>query len=209
MISICIPTYEMHGRGFDYFVRCIKSIKIQTYTDYEIVVSDNSKNDDIFDACVYYKVRYIYNSVIGMASNTNNAIKNAKGWLIKILYQDDCFANSDCLQDIIDNFGNSQWLITGCSNNPHPYWNDRVVWGNNTLGSPSCLTLRGKEYFSNNLKWVLDCELYNRLYKKYGEPKILDKVNIIMGLGDHQATNHLSDEEKRQELEEIGQKGFI
>ena len=48
--------------------------------------------------------------------------------------------------------------------------------------------------------WVLDLDYYNRLFKRYGEPTILDSYDTVIGCGDHQVTNIMSKEEK--ELEE-------
>ncbi len=200
MISICIPAWEMRGKGVELLTRCLDSIMAQTYKDYEIIVSDNSQYKEIYELCQKYPVKYFYNPKRGMAANTNNALIMASGELFKILYQDDYFADENSLQDIMDNFGTSTWLISGCSNNPHPYWNKDVPTGKNTLGSPSCLTMKYKVQFNESLKWILDCELYGRLYHIHGWPKILDKINIIMGEGEWQETNNLTEEEKLKEL---------
>lgn len=198
MISICIPTWEAYGQGVELLKRCLNSVKSQTYRDFEVIVSDNSKGNEILELCERYtRVRYIYNPVRGMAVNTNNAMKKAKGGLVKILYQDDYFAHENALQEIADKFKPEDvWMITACSNNPKPYYSQY-----NTLGSPSVLTLRNglDIWFDKNLKWVLDLDLYKRLYEIYGEPKILLDMNIIIGLGSHQETNHLTNEEKAKE----------
>lgn len=196
-ISIVIPCYEMYGLAVFMLKRCIISIKSQTFTDYEIIISDNSKNDDIYFYCKGEDIRYIYNPIIGNSANRNSAMRVAKGELIKMLDQDDYFADENSLQDIIDNFkSEDNWMMTGCSNNPHPYYS-KV----NTLGSPTVMTIRNglNIWFNENLQWTLDLDFYRRMYEKYGKPKILDKINIIIGLGKHQATNHLSNEIKQQE----------
>ena len=198
MISLCIPTWEAYGNGTWLLNRCLASIRKQTYKDYEIIVSDNSKNNDIFEFCQGYTLRYLWNPIIGMAANTNNAIKHAKG-IIKILYQDDYFVDENSLKDIAENFGTADWMITGCSNNPHPVWTKEIPKGKNTLGSPSCLTMRYPIPMDENLKWILDCKLYERLFNMFGWPKILDKVNVNIGTGEWQETNHLSNELKQAE----------
>ena len=45
MISICIPTYAMNGKGVEMLKRCLDSIKDQTYRDFEIVISDNTQGE--------------------------------------------------------------------------------------------------------------------------------------------------------------------
>ena len=34
----------------------------------------------------------------------------------------------------------------------------------------------------------MDCDYYKRCYMKFGKPKILNDVNVIIRLGDHQLT---------------------
>lgn len=196
-ISICIPTYEMHGVGPQMLSRCLDSVNRQSFKDIEIIVSDNSKDNGVYDVCRSYPVRYLRNPIIGMAANTNNGIKKAQGELIKILYQDDYLA-PDSLKDISDVFGpKTSWLIQACSNNPKPFFSK----SENTLGSPSVLTIRNKDplLFDEDLSWVLDLDYYKRMFDLYGQPKILNKVGVIMGLGAWQHTYHMSDEDKINE----------
>ncbi len=198
-ISICIPAYEMHGVGVSMLTRCLKSIEKQNFRDFEIVVSDNCVTDEILKVCEKFgRIRYIFNPKKGMAVNTNNAIKHAKGELVKILYQDDYLADENALQDIINNFKkDDDWLITPCSNNLKPFFRK----SENTLGSPSVLTVRNtsKLLFDESLSWVLDLELYNRLFKKYGKPKITNNIGVIMGIHKYQHTNILTNEQKNEE----------
>jgi glycosyltransferase involved in cell wall biosynthesis len=185
----------MYGKGVQYLERSLDILERQTYDNYEIVVSDNSDDHAIEKLCKEFDVRYIRNPIKGMAANTNNAIKEAKGDLIKILYQDDFLAYDEALEDIVNNFEGS-WLATGCSNHPHPFYSEV-----NTIGSPSVITIKNglDLWFDEHLTWALDLDFYKRLYAKYGEPKILDIVGVAMGLGDHQVTNNLSDEIKMYE----------
>jgi hypothetical protein len=191
LISICIPIYDMPNGDF-FLKRCIDSIMEQTYKNYELVITKDGK----------------------MAENSNSAIKKAKGDLIKILYQDDYLAHKNSLQEIVDNF-KGDWLVTGCEHDngvryrPHfPQYNDQIHLGQNTIGSPSVLTLRKglNEYFDETMTWLLDCDLYKRLFDKYGEPDILDDVNVVIGCGLHQATHRMGDQVKEDEHLYIKQK---
>lgn len=200
-ISIAVPSYEMHGRGLEFLKRNFDSLLTQTFKDFEVVVTDDSPDDKIRNFCRYCNdldIQYSRSPLErGMARNTNNAIKNAKGELIKILYQDDYLAHPNVLREIIDNFiDNINWLVTPANNNPHPYYSEV-----NTIGSPSVLTIRNDNpiLFNEDLKWVLDLDYYKQLFVKFGEPRVLQNVGIIMGIGDHQETAHLSEEIKRKE----------
>ena len=183
-ISIAIPTHNMKNKDF-FLKRCLDSIRSQSFQDYEIVITEKGK----------------------MAENTNASIKQATGDLVKILFMDDYFAHKNALKDIVDNF-EGEWLITGANTNPHPYWTDDIIKGNNKLGSPSALTMRRKSalLFDERMSWLLDCDLYKRLYEEYGEPKILDSVNVNLGIGSHQMTHILTNEEKLAEHKLIEEK---
>lgn len=185
LVSIVIPVYDMPDK--DYFLnRCIESIKEQTYTNYEVIISETGK---------------------GMAGNTNEGIKQAKGDIIKILFMDDYFAHKDALKRIVEAFKGG-WIATGCT---HTHGQDRFnehlarynenILSENTIGSPSVIAFENKDplLFDENMTWVLDCDLYKRLYDRYGEPTILDDINVVIGVGDHQTTSKLSIEEKLDE----------
>ena len=50
-ISVCIPTYEFKGHGVKYLTEVFSSLKNQTFQDFDIVVSDHSKDDLIRNFC--------------------------------------------------------------------------------------------------------------------------------------------------------------
>lgn len=190
-ISLAIPVYDGMKNGDVFLKRALQSIEEQTFRDFEVVVTKDGR----------------------MAENTNSAIDQSKGDIIKVLYQDDYLAHKNALRDIVDRFdtwtgGDNMWLITGCDTNPHPAWTDDIETGNNKLGSPSCLSFR-KEMdlrFDEQMSWLLDCDLYKRMYQTYGSPMILDSVNVMIGVGDHQMTNILTQEEKLKEHQLIAKK---
>lgn len=168
--------------GAEFLWRSINALTEQTYKDFEIIITKDGK----------------------MAENTNAGIKRAKGEIIKVLYLDDCLRHKDALKDIKDAFDTLEgsWLITAANNNPHPYYTKDILTGNNKLGSPSALAFRREatELFDESMSWLLDADLYHRLYQKYGEPIILDdKPGITIGEGDHQMTHLLTPEQKQSE----------
>lgn len=193
MISICIPIYKGMPNWKFYLDRCLNSIKQQTFTDYEIVMTERGK----------------------MAENTNAAIKEAKGDLIKILYQDDYLTHKDSLKNIVENF-RGEWLVTGCNHTDGvtfsaehlPTWNSAMLNGINTIGSPSVITIKNKTplLFDENLDWLLDCDYYYRMKEKYGLPIFLNDINITIGLGEHQATNLMGYEIKIKEQKYLYEK---
>ncbi len=220
-VSVCIPTFEAHGRAIELLSRSFDMLKKQTFKDFEVVVSDNSDNDDIKNFCerpeyASLNIKYSKNPRKGISANTNEAIRAASGKLIKILYMDDFLSGENSLKEVVDNF-KGHWLVTACAHSekngkimkPHfPSFNNKLKMGENTIGSPSVLAITNENplWFNENLTWVLDCDYYQRLYEKYGEPTVLNNINVIIGLGKHQTTKHLGFWEKRKEIKYMKKK---
>lgn len=210
-ISVCIPTYEMSNLGHIFLKQSFNILSKQTFRDFDIVVSDHSKNDLIEKLCNEYKNKldihyYKNNNNIGNFSpNLNNTIKKSGGKLIKILLQDDFLYNEKSLENIVKNFDleKDTWLITPCIHSKnrvnyfktfYPKYNKNIYLGKNTIGSPSVLTIKNETplLFDENLIWLNDCDYYKRYYDLFGQPKIIDTVNVVIGIGDHQVTNTLA-----------------
>lgn len=201
MISIVTPFYEMGGRGLEMFEDMLRSIRVQTFTDYEVVVSD----DEWTGSNEMGNVRVVTGKT-GAAANLNNAIDHATGDIIKPMFQDDKFMESDSLQKIADAFENGAWWIACNSQNGgeegmrddlfHPYPHiaiDRLREGENTYGSPSVMAWRrNKLRMDENLKWLFDCEFYGRMAEVYGVPTFVDTPIYIRqwsGMATHSIAN--------------------
>lgn len=190
MISIAIPYYSKMDNAEFFMKRLLESIKMQTFKDYEIVITEEGNASE----------------------NTNAAIKKSKGDLIKVMYMDDYFTDKNCLKEIVQAFKQeTKWLINGCNNNMIPYYTGDIHQGNNKLGSPSCLTIRkGCEVeFDTSLRWLLDCDFYKKMYVKYGLPSILIGNYVTIGEGDHQATHTLSTLEKQAEVDLLRTRKYV
>lgn len=215
-MTVCIPTSDMADK-YNLFKRCLDSLWNQSFQDFEIVVTDNSEDDVVEKICNWYQtgIRYYRNPIKGMAQNTNEAIKRSEGQLIKILYMDDYLAHDDALT-FIWNIFTKGWLVTGCLHdykgkihNPHhAMYNNKIYTGNNTIGSPSVLTIENKNpiFFDEKMTWLLDCDYFHRLHERYGEPTILDDLNVIIGLHEGQATHTMGEDRKAREYEYITEK---
>jgi glycosyltransferase involved in cell wall biosynthesis len=198
-ISICIPTYNMGGLGSYYLRKSLDIILNQTYKNIELVISDHSVDDEIINLCNEYKqkidIKYLRNiNKIGSSSNNiNNAILNASGEIIKILFQDDFFSNNDSLMNQYISLLESscKWSITSClhceDNNVDnlidsyiPKFNNNILF-ENTLSSPSTVMLFKDSFleFDDNLIWYMDTDFYKRMYDKHGEPDICNSFNVV------------------------------
>lgn len=205
-VSICIPTWEQYGRGVEFIKNNLEKISEQTYKDFEVVISDHSQNDEIKNICDefqhLFEINYFKNENLrgNGPANTNNAIVNAKGQIIKILFQDDFFFSSLALEKIVEKFviDDTKWVVNGCnhthddgktfSNYMVPAWNDNIPTGTNTISSPSVLSFWKEDsvLFDEDLVMLMDCEMYYQLYKKHGLPTIVPETLITNRMHSHQ-----------------------
>ena len=224
--SICIPTYEMKGLGASYLKSTFENLAIQSFTDFEVVISDHSVDDAIKDVSVAFEksfaIHYIKNtSSRGSSSaNINNAIKSARGLWIKVLFQDDYLLGSNALQIIHDKLSNGDggWLVSACQHtndgkllfdSHFPSYHADIHLGQNTIGAPSNIAFKNKGsiFFDRNLIWLMDCEFYKRLELTLGLPLILDELCVVNRVGAHQVTNTLiHDDLVRNELRYVKNK---
>ena len=219
-ISVCIPVYEQKGLGLGFLKHNLDMLARQTFKDFEVVVSDNSTyfiRERMESLCKEYPfVNYFHNPVKGISVNTNNAIKQAKGELIKIIFQDDFLYDENSLQEVVDNF-KGDWMVSACEHSPdgktmvrsfYPSYNANIHLGNNTISSPSVLTIKNDNplLFDENLTMLMDVDYYKRCYEKYGEPTILNKINIVNRIGEHQISLNISSVQMGEELEYIKKK---
>ena len=226
LVSICIPVYEMRGKGVEYLKHSLNILINQTYKNFEVIISDNSQNDEIEQVCNNFKdklnIHHHYNcrEPKGMSSNINNALLKANGEIIKILFQDDFLVDNNSLEDQLIHFvGNhNHWLITACChskddlqfyNTFYPKYHDNIHYGENTISSPSVLMIKNEdvELFDESLFWLMDVEYYKRLYDKFGFPSICNYITVVNREHDRRVSNNeATDEIKQKELNYIKQK---
>ena len=219
-ISVVIPVYEQKGLGQVFLKHSLDILAKQTFRDFEVVVSDNSTyffQSQMEKLCWQYPfVRYTRCKEVGLVVNTNNAIRHAKGELIKILFQDDFLYDENSLQDIADNF-KGDWMVTACEHSLdgktmtrpfYPKYNANIYLGENTISSPSVLTYRNEDplLFDEKLTMLMDCDMYRRLYDKFGEPTILNKINVVNRTGSHQVSMNITPAQMNDELTYIKEK---
>jgi hypothetical protein len=201
-VSICMPTHEMNGKGKDFLEFSLNCIKQQTYKNIEVVISDQSTNDDIKNVCEKWKddldIKYLYfDGARRPSANCNNAMRNATGDIIKPMFLDDFFCNDNCIELFVDVFKshpNNKWaaisfghLIIGENDDPlrgngilvnimTPVYHEEIHRGRNTLGCPSVIAIKNSDefiFFDDTLSWLMDTEYYKRLHNDFGSPVII------------------------------------
>lgn len=95
-LTLGLPVYN----GEDYLSEAIEALLAQTYSDFELIVSDNASTDRTRTIVEHYaeidsRVRYIHHQVNrGSAFNHNFCIASARGELFKWVSDDDLYAPS-------------------------------------------------------------------------------------------------------------------
>jgi glycosyltransferase involved in cell wall biosynthesis len=220
-ISICIPCYEMHGKGGDFLSFSLNKIQEQTHKDYEVVISDHSESDLIKNVCTSFESRgmdlkYVRNNENrgNSSANINNAILNSTGEIIKVLFQDDFLFHKRSLSHINKIFSlvNISWLVTASCHSLdgknferdyYPKYTDDIMEGNNLISSPSVLSFKRSDkqiLFDEKLVWLMDCDIYKRLYTEHGDPFYLNVINVVNRTWEGQFNNHIPRERKMWEI---------
>ena len=90
-VSIGIPVYN----GERYLAEAVQTLLDQTYTDFELLISDNASSDATEAICRGFaekdpRIRYIRNSEnLGATANHNRLIEEARGEFFKLASDDD------------------------------------------------------------------------------------------------------------------------
>lgn len=198
-ISIAIPTWECYSRGQEFIDDLLRTIEIQTFRDFEVVISDHSFDNKLVEIVDKFKNKFEINYFKNnndrgnSSSNTNTAINKCSGEIIKVMFQDDFFYDDEALEKIHNHFTEDvKWLLCGSNHTNddgynfywdlYPKWNDDIIKGVNTIGSPSVLSARrevfGKNKFDTNLVMMMDCDFYYNLKKTYGDPVYCNDVLV-------------------------------
>ena len=115
-VSVCVPAYN----AARFIGAAIESVLAQAYSDFELVVVDDSSSDDTVQVVRRYsdpRVRFLINEQnLGLAGNWNRAAGAARGRFIKLLCQDDLL-RPDCLAAqaaVLDDAANAGVSVVCC-----------------------------------------------------------------------------------------------
>jgi hypothetical protein len=63
--------------------------------------------------------------------------------------------------------------------------------------------------FDENLHWLVDVDYYKRFHDIFRDPKILNIITVVIGVGEHQVTNTIATEEVRRREYEYEKLKFV
>ena len=190
--SIAIPAHDRGENGPKWMAELLDTLEQQTFQDFEVVVSDQSKNDKLMNVCQEYDFDFTYIKYEGSVpcENINTAVDNCEGRIIKIMFSDDIFMTKDALERIKYEYNTTdcKWAFSGFANwdgdqyfdEKLPEWREKTLEGNNHLSSPTVVSFLNecKMEFDPNLKLLLDVDFYHRMRWKYGLPNIIPEVLV-------------------------------
>jgi len=211
-ISLVIPTFEANGRAVEFLTKLFDSIKDQTFKDYEILVPDHSQDDVIKDFCESYEmdIDHFFNERgRGNSSiNMNEGIKKSKGKYIKVLHMDDFLNNKEALQLLWDGMESNpekKWVALTFD---HLYENENNTTRHKitpqdgiTFGCPSITGfVNGEEiYFDENIFFLNDKDLNDKLEMKYGLPYVVNELCVTIRIYSGQVSkthSHIESKER-------------
>ncbi len=188
MVSICIPTYNQT----DLLKRCLNSVLMQDFKDYEIIVSDDSTDEitkTYIEGLQLKNLKYYKNNfALGSPDNWNNCLTKACGKYIKIMHHDDYFATTTALSKFVNSLEtNPSIYFSFCyshihfKNQEHFFIHRQAasqlkrlktsphfLFYRNIIGAPSATFFRNEKIlFNKNYKWLVDVDFYIRYFNKY------------------------------------------
>lgn len=212
LISICIPAFKRT----DFLKRLLDSIAVQTFRDYEVVLSDDSPGEEVRDFTRHYEGMFplVYHRnqpALGTPANWNKAISMASGQWIKLMHDDDWFAEPFSLAAFADaakEQKDEDFFFSAYTNVYEEDKNDEAVWLNdyrfaklkkdtatlfakNVIGPPSVVMVRNekKTWYDESVKWVVDIDYYMR-YLQTRVPVYIPKLLVNVGIHREQVTQY-------------------
>lgn len=213
LISICIPAYK----NIEFLKRLLDSISIQTFTDFEVVITDDSPDESLRELIKEYEaqfklVYYKNPTPLGTPANWNFAISKATGEWIKIMHDDDWFSDKESLSEFSNIAGlyndKNVLIFSGFNEIKSNQLRDCYIMNlnekkllkrsplnllkKNFIGHPSTTLIRNKisQWYDENIKWVVDIEFYIR-YLKNADFVSINKALINIGISDEQVTKEV------------------
>lgn len=215
LVSICIPAYNQP----DKLIYLLESIRSQTFSDFEVIISDDSNNGEIRELIAQFPdlpIKYYLNKPAkGSPENWNFAISLASGKWIKLMHHDDYFCSEDSLKLFVEFVKSNPTIdyvfcatklrtLSNADSEISNYVVDKNVLKNiknqsaylfpkNIIGSPS-IGLQRKSLnisFDVNLIWLVDVDYFIQLLFNY-KVVYLDKPLITTIISETQLSKRMS-----------------
>jgi glycosyltransferase involved in cell wall biosynthesis len=192
-------------------------LPIQTFNDYEVVVTDDSPDTTVQDFIDNYReikgVKYFRNSpALGTPKNWNEGIRRSSGKWIKLMHDDDWFAQPDALetfykatvekpqcafffsafQNVMEE-DNKVEVVRCTGGDKLMLWLSPLhLFGKVYVGNPSCTFVKRDlgQLYDSRFKFVVDFEYYIRCFKIIKSYWYVDRVLLNIGFNKEQVTKY-------------------
>ncbi len=218
LISICIPAYKR----VNYLKRLLESIRIQTFTDFEVIVTDDSPDDSVQQLCMQYSdqlpLNYSKNQyTLGTPENWNEGIRKATGEWIKIMHDDDWLSSADSLGQFYHmavKTPDTDFIFSGYSIFEHDQFKSnsiinsfqerllrkdpRNLFYKNVIGPPSVILHRNHQHllYDNQMKWLVDIDFYMRYLNEFPNFQFTREKLVNIGFNEGQVTKQVWHDKK-------------
>lgn len=212
-VSICIPAYNNAVA----MKRLFESIAGQDYKDYEIIITDDSTDEKVYELVKDSpEIQYYRNDKrLGSTANWNEAMSKCSGEYVKIMHHDDWFTERDSLGKFVRlltehpeadiAFCGTRQVEGDKSYDRHISSADaslikedyRNLYLGNTIGAPSATIYKRSELtYDENLVWLVDMEFYMHILKKNPQFIYTNEPLISIGVSSTQLTEECIGDEK-------------
>jgi glycosyltransferase involved in cell wall biosynthesis len=205
MLSICIPVYEQPVL----LERCLASLAMQTYTNFEVIVTDDSPTNSSATVVERYQhllqIDYEKNMPAkGFPNNWNYALSKAGGTYLWLLHQDDSLMRRNVIENVITQLQSTQCDVLFGSFEQPQYQGFKAInqqftakkvipWHfltGNTIGPPSNVIMKHNSVqYDGRFQWLVDVEYYLRLHRNMPNWYYLQSQVIEVGVHEGQMTN--------------------
>jgi len=212
-ISICIPAYK----NVSFLKRLLDSIQIQTYRHFEVVVTDDSPDNEVFELCSSHSLkdslRYFRNERnMGTPENWNESLRRANGEWIKLMHDDDWFAIPEAMMifaNAIRQHPGATFFFSAYTNvylegnsseevrisgkwQKYLEKDPKSLLSSNRIGPPSVTIhkLSSLVFYDPMLKWLVDIDFYIRFLEN-SRAVFIPEFLVKVGLGNDQVTQQV------------------
>ncbi len=209
-ISICIPAYKRTL----YLTRLLNSIEVQSYKNFEVVVTDDSDDEQVADLCKTFAssftLHYYKNPLqLGAAANWNQCLGLGSSEWLKIMHDDDWFATNDSLAKFAEatkkdikfiwsNYfarnENTQKVFTKNESEAKvldSIKNPFLLFGDNVVGPPTTVLIHKSVpvKYDVSMVWLVDIDYFINALLHEHEGYYIHEPLVYFSYNDSQVTN--------------------